>query len=241
MPEFLVELEGHENDLVDTAYLFENGPLKLVVEDKKVYLTFPELDLASPGDAFRAAKEVEPILNGAVRLATDLYRTIRVGAVFEILADGHHRKHAFGEVHLTVRAVIRASGTVSPALTRGEPAVPTLSPAGLAFAAAGRSPRVERVLRLLAADPTWGLLANVLDVIEEDLGGERAVQEKNWVPGEELRRFSQTANSYEAVGPLARHARSNFRAPSTPMRLPDAVALIRSVVQAWLGESAREV
>jgi len=84
----------------------------------------------------------------------------------------------------------------------------------------------------------WRPLYRVLDAIEEDMGGEKALEsmlkERKWVDGSELKRFTHTANNYQAIGDLARHGRGDWQPPDNPMTLGDAEQQISTLLKSWL-------
>ena len=57
----------------------------------------------------------------------------------------------------------------------------------------------------------------------------------------EIERFRRTANSFEAVGPFARHGQQGHQPPSNPMTLEEARKIICDCVEAFFTERARAV
>jgi hypothetical protein len=57
---------------------------------------------------------------------------------------------------------------------------------------------------------------------------------RGWATKTEESRFSQTANSAEAVGDAARHAQGKVKAPADPMPLGEARTLIRRILEKWI-------
>jgi len=92
--------------------------------------------------------------------------------------------------------------------------------------------RVQRVFNLINHDFTsFGGFYKIIEVVQED----------NFPPvlrdGEfynEINRFKQTAQSYEAIGEEARHAHTRFTRPEIPMDLSRARDLIQRIVKMWL-------
>lgn len=229
---WLVEVEGNDGDLEDVAYALQGGSLDLVSEDGRLFLRSDRWDALDKSDVWSEARDLEPLLNGAARLATDLDSPLRIGSVWEILPDGQRRKHAFLEAHVTLGSRFRVQAEL---IAEGsEPGPPPISPAARAFDQATMDPVVAKALRLFGLGPTWGGLYNVLDVVAEDVGGETALERAAWVPAAEFRRFRQTANSHDAIGAVARHAKSRYRPPAKPMRLNEATSLVRNIVDGWI-------
>lgn len=100
---------------------------------------------------------------------------------------------------------------------------------------------VERALALYGTlDHNWRSLYMVLEVIEDDLGGETAVMRTKWVSSAKVKQFKRTANSFRALGQDARHATIKNQPPSSPMPLSDAQELIEDILRKWL-ESKSQV
>lgn len=118
----------------------------------------------------------------------------------------------------------------------GQPTGPSAeSIASIAYRLRGDK-RVSLVLVLVGEPPSWPALYKILDVIEEDVGGERALERIGWVPARDLRRFTRSANAIENTAKGGRHARSDYRLgdPSQAMELREASAMIEHLVQRWL-------
>jgi hypothetical protein len=80
-------------------------------------------------------------------------------------------------------------------------------------------------------------LYKVLDVVKGSVGGEKALEAKQWVPARELKRLTLTANAVETARSGGRHAYPTYsltNAKLDPMPLADAWEVIRRVVRAWL-------
>jgi hypothetical protein len=74
----------------------------------------------------------------------------------------------------------------------------------------------------------------VLEIIES-YGSTEAVREAAGVSKNEIKRFTRTADHQRASGLVdARHARKNTEPPPTPMALPEAEAMICSLVREWI-------
>jgi hypothetical protein len=76
-------------------------------------------------------------------------------------------------------------------------------------------------------------LFKVLEIIESD-GSIAAVRIAAGVSDNEIRRFKHTANHDRAIGSDARHARMKMDPPPKPMTLPEADAMICSLVREWI-------
>jgi hypothetical protein len=73
----------------------------------------------------------------------------------------------------------------------------------------------------------------VMEVIEEDVGGESAVISSYPQLTQKWKLCKQTANSFSAVGRHARHAKG-FDAPRNVIQIEEAQELVRQVLFHWL-------
>ena len=105
---------------------------------------------------------------------------------------------------------------------------------------AHQDPNVATVLRLIGTQGfTWVNLTNVLDIIQDDLGGTlakgaREIVQRGWATRRSLSRFRQSANDSRVAGDEARHSVAKGPPPANPMSLPEAQSLIKSIAQSWL-------
>lgn len=223
---WMVRLSGAQWDLEEFAEIFQLSTVRVVQKDLEFYMEWPGLQaIAAVDDLWRVAKEAVAVLNGAVALRETVDRPVVIDAIAAVDPSGNAlwHKHLEGHVRGHSRVRVRGSGGVR---------VPTASEIAADLAATDRKVRV--LLALIEGQVTWGRLYAALDVMEEDIGGETALRSRNWVAGTELRRFAQTANSYEALGADARHALDRYKAPSDPMSLEEALGLLRAVATEWL-------
>jgi hypothetical protein len=188
--------------------------------------------LPTAADVYEASRRTLATLNGIARVAGLLSQPIEGNEVLE-QRDGATKSHQFVEVPtITLTARVFA-----PTVTGSDDPIPTPA-TSLGAEISLKDANVARALALFAQEPSWVTLYQVIDVLEEDLGGEPELAAKRWVPPAELKRFAHTANNYQAVGPSARHARVGWQAPSRPMTLREAAEMIRTLLRAWLAEKA---
>jgi hypothetical protein len=99
---------------------------------------------------------------------------------------------------------------------------------------------VERALILYANLPhNWRNLFIILEIIEDDFGGEKGLKSKGWVSGNMITLFKRTANSYMAIGREARHGSTKKQPPVKPMGLQEAQSLVRNILFKWLSSKSR--
>ena len=62
------------------------------------------------------------------------------------------------------------------------------------------------------------------------------VEDRGWAASGEVARIYETANSFDAIGTVARHAKLGTPKPDRPMTLDEANSLVASVLRAWLDD-----
>jgi len=72
----------------------------------------------------------------------------------------------------------------------------------------------------------------ILEIIELDVGG--SIYQEGWTNKSEATRFTQTANSAEALGDAARHAKKHVAAQPKPMAIQEAQRFIRLLLEKWI-------
>lgn len=223
-------LGGDATDLRLVAPFVDDAHVRIVDTNGAHFLLSQRFDeLTYPSDVYAAACTLVQLITGAAN--------VRLGKRIEVTVSGvvppggdTDQPHQF-----VVVPTITSRAQVFPPtlLAAGQP--PARPPSlGLEFAQP--SGPVELVFRLLSEPPTWTSLANVVDAIEEDVGGDAALRGRPWAWRSELRRFKGTANSIEASGMTARHAKRRFRPPKHPMSLAEAEEFVRRLTSAWIGE-----
>jgi hypothetical protein len=195
----------------------------------QIYLVSSEFEsLTSRDDVLALASQMIVTLRGAMRVAGIVeHDPIQPDAVVERGGDGSESRTVY---RFAQSAAMIAEAFPPTVLING-----TLAPIpGLKVEAALDNDHVARALALLAREPTWYDLYKVLELIEQDVGGERALQSLSWEQADELRRFTHTANNAGALGLDARHARLDWQPPANPMPLTDATDMIRRLMEKWL-------
>ena len=227
---FRVELTVEPAVLEAVAPHLQAPHVRLEKDGDTIFLTSSTFDeMTSRDEVFAEAKRMVPWIKAAIRLA-GISPTGQVAAhrVEEQTPDGP-RSTTYAQVGLA--AALTISALPPTILIDGKPPPP---PPPIPVELALRDARAARALELFARDPNWYDLYKVLDVIEEDVGGEKSLEGKGWASAKELKRFTATANSLGALGLDARHARDAWKPPKSPMTLEDAVDLIRRVLNPWL-------
>lgn len=92
--------------------------------------------------------------------------------------------------------------------------------------------KVERLLAEQAHD--WVNLYRVMEVIENDVGGQNELIRQGYTDKRSRSRFGHSSNHPEAAGDLARHGHNKVQAPSDPMTLHEAGSYVHQIRRRWL-------
>jgi len=197
-------------------------------------LTATRFDEADEATVVRTlAGEMLALINGVARIRLDRPDPITLGNVRRYHEDGGWDAFVFPEpAHAKARMgtpTIMINGvTVSP--RSWEPDIEL----------AARDIRVLAVLAFLGRVPTWHSLYAAFDTVAEDPRTGRGDGVKRWsgLSNRRLGNFTNTANSFGAVGADARHG-PGYAAPRRPMTLEAGEDLVGHIVERWLDELRR--
>jgi hypothetical protein len=228
-PRFRVLLMGDLDAVRRLSPRLQSPRLAIEEEASGVYLVSSEFeDLATRDEVSALARQIIVTVRGAMRLAGIVeHAPLELDAVVERGPDGSESKTLYRSAQA---AAVIAEAFPPTILISGTPVPPPPLKAEAAF----DNDHVAIALALLAEEPTWYDLYKVLELIEQDYGGEKAFYALNWEPEAELRRFTHTANNVGALGLDARHARLDWTVPADPMSLAEATELIRRLLERWL-------
>jgi hypothetical protein len=225
-----VSLRGHPTDLRDASRMFSSAELMVTLVDQEYVLESSHFDPVSDGNEVLAlTASLLHVLNGIAKTRSRAFEALSVGHAEKEHPDGSTMLHE--QVYINARASpkdesLLADGTPIPTNLQGD--VTDIA------TASARDDSISRALAIYGAlGDDWRGLYMVLDVIEEDAGGERALLANGWAPPNEIKLFKQTANNYGVIGLSARHGtRKPMR--KKPMSVGEARRLIRTLLQNWL-------
>ncbi len=189
-------------------------------------------DLHESAAVHAAARELLPRINGVAKLKNGSFRDVAVGAtVREVDEERIQRQHA-----VVLVGTAEARSKVSAVVVRtGQDEPPAPAPGSLDtdqwLRASEADPDAREALSILGDRPhDWVNLYKVFEVVRSRAD----IKSNGWASGDELSRFTRTANHPEAAGEGARHGRTSTDPPTRPMSLAEADALVGRIMIAWL-------
>jgi hypothetical protein len=236
---WLVPLRGHEFDLEDLPVYLHGAQAQAVKRDGIYYLVLPFTTSGASYEPIRdIAFETVARLNGAMTLLTQAHWPVEVAqAAFFALDErgviAHtvvpvgtaHERNKAGQLGVTVNGVAQSD--------------PRSGRAASLLAAASRKPALADALALIGrASPTWAELYLVFELVESNIGGK--MFENGWISAVDEKQFSQTVNSYTALGRHGRHGKNRGSPPAVALNHGQAIKLMRALVLGWAQSVASE-
>lgn len=225
-----VNLIGNKDDLDDLSSIFSSSDPR-IIRNGDGYLLESSL-FTNCLDDKSVKEETDKLLtaiNAIKVLKLQSSKPITRGAIFADNYDG-------------IRTVFLETTITAVASTRIE--VIAFNPDGTRFMGApdnreknwvslnNTDKKVQRVFEIVTSNfNSFIELYKIIEIIEED----------NFTPvmrgGEyykDIKLFTQTAESYQAIGKDARHSHERFKPPSDPMKLDQAKDLVSKILYLWL-------
>ena len=237
MKTWYVEIAGDRAEIGELATDLTDASCSIDIGDDRILLSSDRFETCTtPAEVLKQAEIVVEALNGVAKLTLAVPQPIRLThRVIEVSPDGTRRSHVLASAHS--HAMFRMKATLTGVGIDGLPIPPQESFATLAMRLGKTHSSIHRALDHYG-EGTWGSFYKVFEIIREDVGDEPALQERGWVNWEHLKRFTRDAQAEGAAGKEARHAGSQYRSSSHPMRKGEASDLIGRLLRAWI-ESQR--
>ena len=221
MTEWFVELQASERDLHFLMSSLGSVHVSIFQEVSSTFLRAPRLlSGISNSEAYEIATRILETINGAAKVLNPSYDGVSLKTIGFRDEEGEIKRHYI--LHAQAgKYVLHAGGN-------NDPTLPELVELTTNF------PVAAKVLTLYGSlEHNWKNLDMVMEVIEEDVGGESAVISSYPQLTQRWKLCKQTANSFGAIGRDARHAKG-FEPPRNVMQIEEAQELVRQVLFHWL-------
>ncbi len=212
-------------------YIFEKAlsgsEIRFIELEERFYVEDPRIpDQAEIGRAHDLAETCIAQLNGATRILCPHFNRVRIESIVELLPNGTGRGIVSYSVHVHGTSAFPA---IEAFLTGTSAPITSILPSLKA------NKDVQEALYYLGAEGNmWSNLYKASEVVEEDVGGGKAVVEKRLCSRSDWERFRRTANHQEAIGRFSRHARSQADPPPDPMGDIEARLFLDALVKRWI-------
>jgi len=222
-------------DLETLARRFRQGDPQVSTDGEGYYLTSSRFDglMHDGGKLVEMASSLLRKVNGVARVRDPGFRPVRLTGCFSDDAGNSHVVVTYtgsAEVHLQASdATVVVDGQ--------QQAPPPRGPEDIQLSET--NPDVDEALRILGKEGpslSWFDLYKIVEILRRNVGGEKALDAKDWVPAGDIEAVTMSANRADISGDDARHARTSS-SPSKrvrPMTLPEAQQVIDQLVARWL-------
>jgi len=229
---WLVILKGNKFDLEDLPSLLRSQEFNVTNNNGSYCLWSSEFNsLISADEVRERGIALIKMVNDAARLYRDDWHDVAVDGITCVEDDGNRHVYLYEEVTITARAKVSAVDVLISA-SGSQPVTDQPSPLESYLRLAQNHKPVADALHFYRED-SWVNLYKVYEVVRDDVGGEHALIKKDWVPKDDLKLFTQIAQSRAALGDDARHASKKYKPPSQSMSFSEAKSLIKSILAKW--------
>ena len=233
MPKWLVRLKGERFDLEDLSKLLRSPEVKVVEENGSFYLWSSEFSsLTSAEEIHERGRALIKLINGVAKLNRDNFLEVSEDSITRVEDDGKRHQYVFIEGAITACAKVSAQATVITADGSGKA---TTQPSALeSLLEVAQKHNVVADALSFYRDDTWISLYKAYEIIRDDVGGKHRIIKNDWSVDSDINRFTQTAQSRDALGDSARHASEKYKPPAQPMTFSEAKALIKTILLRWV-------
>lgn len=222
MAHWLIELEGTEEDLQLLARFLSTDKLQMVQEDDAIMLKVPSLGQEDqPATIFDDVKDLLESINGAAKVFYPKFMGISFNKIIAVDDGGKQTTH--------VLLTAPQSDYQFFAFKQNDDRLSRWIDASL------QDEMIARAFSIYGSlEHNWKNLYMVVEVIEEDLGGEGSLIKSGITSRNKLKRFKSTADNYLVVGKEARHASTKWDSPSKPMNINEGREYVGNLLRSWL-------
>lgn len=232
--EWAVRIIGDAFDLDQFIKSLNNPVARIELDREGTYLLKSELfnGLLEHNEVSKKGNEILQLLKGTIRLSYGSDSSMRISGIYKIHDDGSIQ----GFLNFEERIAIRESVTIKITDSDGnQKEINTSDILAERVYLAMADEKVAQALRIFAREGhSWVGLYKIMEVVGNDLGNQREIYKNGWATEKSLKRFTHTANSFNAAGDDARHAIDKTQSPSDPMTIGEGKALIEFILNNWL-------
>lgn len=195
------------------------------------YLQSSEFKCLNSAEEVREkSKVLIKLINDSMKLIIDDFHNIEEDGVTPIGNSEKRIHHVFLEARIKLRARAKAKIEVKSEANKHPDSQSSLLEQLVHTAKNDNS--FAEVMHFFSKN-TWIDLYKVYEIIKDDIGGKHNLINNKWATESELNRFTQTAQSKDAIGDDARHASKKYKPHSEPLSFNDAKSLIKRIINRW--------
>jgi len=237
MKKWQVQIIGDPYDLED-VYENQNAASWSVVKDSDQFF-LESVRFNDPDEADKVrdqALKIIVLINGSAKLRISGFRPIEIQHVSYIDDKGSRHNYVSLQESISARSRLEVTAVATrPDGSEVEEEIEQPDRIEPTFSLAESDQNVSDALRLYGMrDLNWGDLYKIYEIVRDDVGGSKELDNSEYVLKKDLGNFSHTAQHPGAIGDDARHARINAEVPPNPMSITEAFLLISTLLSKWI-------
>lgn len=224
----LIQLIGEKLDIQDIQSGLNTSNWKVTQEVDGFYISSSDLDkLNDHSDIFSKVRQFLDAANGAANIVHSNHKPVGLGALKERNENGGFN------IFVSISGTIEARSRMSATMTTNQNPDPNNIKKTIEewLEIADRDENVRDVLHFFN-EATWWNLYKIYEIIKDDLGGQNRLYQL--IPKNEIKQFTQAAQSRALLGDHARHASKTYIAPAIPLTLGQAQLTLKKLFTNWI-------
>ena len=225
MRKVLEQLIGEKLDIEDLKTGLLSRVWTIAFEKEGYYLSSKILDgLFNNREIVLKACEFIDIMNGAANILYSNHKNVEVGNLTIVGPNGSNHVLIAETGHFKLRSRVREHLSVKNNDT-SQPIIETwLNKSNV-------NSNVKDALHFFS-EVTWWNLYKIYEIINEDIGGQRRLYKL--IDKDQIKLFTQAAQSRELLGDNARHASKKYAPPKVKLTLEQACHIIVVLFKKWV-------
>ena len=224
MKKVLAELIGDKLDIEDLQSGLSSINWTITKDEDKYYLNSELLDeLSDNREIVSKAGEFLDIINGGANVLYSNHERVKVGNLKIIKDNGANHVLITGTARIKLKSRLRETLTTNT--ENDQPIIETW------LDKSQTNQDIRDVLHFFN-EITWWNLYKIFEIIRDDAGGQKGLYKL--ADRNELKHFSQAAQSRELLGDKARHASKKYKAPLVDLTIDQGTDIIARLFRNWV-------
>jgi hypothetical protein len=227
-----VQLTGDDLELKVCSKKYIDEECLIEKEGSTYYLLSVQFNsLGSLTAIKKKADQIVTNINARAKLREPKWQSIKTGSVDAVQADGSRNVSLFVKpIHTEARVSALATVVGFDGKVKEEEVSQTEILSKTIY-----DENISKVLQLIEHTGfQWAELYNILEIIKDDMRGEKAIVKNGWITKKVLENIERTANCSTTLGVKARHGVQKKDPPKNPMGLRDARIHISALTEKWI-------
>lgn len=230
MKDWSVRLVGDKFDLEELPSHFDTPELFIYCKDEIYYMKSDEFkSIDDAGKVRSLAHDKLSIINGTLKLSNSSFNSIGIHEIFELNDKGGRDLTVVLGDTINLRdkpniEITETNGTVNKYF-------PSIKGSDCVIASRKNKDIILALSLLVDDNLKWDDLYRIFELVEKNNGN--TITKEGWT-NREKSLFTQTANSFAAIGIESRHMKNDSIPPENPMTFSEAEELIVKLLRLWI-------